>query len=178
MTPTLIGYFPKRRTRRPEWLSASQVEEVASVSPCFAKPPDGWIEQWRHNDLWVYDSPELAWSVVPAQQRAEFELYAYRMFPLQIDDTTEESFDIPRLTVTPMNTAFAPLGYDIVCRTAGTSFECSPLSCNRMAEHIATNKYCLLQDFETALNTAKALEGAQCEPGPYFIVEVWSDTPQ
>ena len=177
MIPTLIDYFPKRRTKRPDWLHTTQVDELASVSTCIATGPDGWMEHWRHNELWVYDRPEIAWSVVPAENRPEFDLYAYHMFPLQIDDHDEEPFSIPQLSVEPMTTEFKRLGYDIVSRTAQTSFECSPLSCNRMAEHIPTNQYCLLDDCETALNLAKTFDGEGCEPGPYFITEVWRHTP-
>ena len=99
------------------------------------------------------------------------------MFPIEIDDTTEEPFEIPQLSVTPMSGAFTRLGYDVVSRSIGTSFECSPLSCNHMADHIPTNKYCLVEDFQSAVDAAKTFEREQCEPGPYFIIEVWRCTP-
>jgi hypothetical protein len=177
VTPTLIGYFPKRRTKRPEWLNAPRVDELSSVSTCFATAPSGWIEHWRHNELWVYDTPDIALSVVPADARSEFDLYAYRMFPLQIADTQDEPFPIPALAVEPMASGFQRLGYDIVTRAAQTSFECSPLSCNHMAEHTPTNRYCLLDDAETAFQLARTFEGDGCEPGPYHIIEVWRQTP-
>ena len=63
VNPILIGYFPKRTVKPPAWLEAAGVTEVCSVSTCVSDGPEGWIDQWRHNDMWVYDTPESAWSV-------------------------------------------------------------------------------------------------------------------
>jgi hypothetical protein len=38
-------------------------------------------------------------------------------------------------------------GYDIVNFYVGTSAECSPLSCNSLAEEVETNQHCLLSSF-------------------------------
>src|SRR5579872_1888878 len=62
MTPVLIGYFPKRTLKRPAWLPCPQDDEICSVSGCISEEPDGWIEHWRHNECWCFDSQELAWS--------------------------------------------------------------------------------------------------------------------
>ena len=135
---TLIGYFPKRTMKRPDWLKASGVEEVCSVSTCVSNAPDGWIDQWRHNEMWAFDTPELALSVVPEAARGEFELYAYQMFPVQFDEGQQHPFEIPPLRVAPLLPSFVRLGFDVVSRSCGSSFECSPLSCNHMAEHVAS----------------------------------------
>ncbi|MGI0029280.1 MAG: hypothetical protein ACREAQ_06165 [Nitrososphaera sp.] len=121
----------------------------------------------------MYDSPELAWSVVSEDIRHGFELYAYRMLPVKFDEGQQEPFEIPPLRVEPLDSSFECLGFDIVSRSAGSSFECSPLSCNHMAEQCAVNRYCLVEDHETALRLASGFEAAGCEPGPYYVVEVW-----
>lgn len=175
MKPTFIGYFPKRTIKRPDWLKAVGVEEVCSVSTCISNAPDGWIDQWRHNEMWVYDTTELAWSVVSDSSRQEFELYAYRLFPVKFAEGQQQTFQIPELHVEPMASSFERLGYDVVSRTCGTTFECSPLSCNNMAEHIAVTRHSLVSDADTAFQLARDFEAGGCEPGPYFVVEVWRE---
>ena len=51
-------------------------------------------------------------------------------------------------------------------------FGCSPLSCNGMAESVAVNDFCLVDDIKTALAAARRFGIQQPEPGPYVIVEV------
>jgi hypothetical protein len=63
----------------------------------------------------------------------------------------------------------------VVSRSCGSSFECSPLSCNGAAERVEVNEYCLVDDpaeaFRLAALFSRLEEGY--EPGPYFVVEVW-----
>jgi hypothetical protein len=125
--------------------------------------------------MWVYDTPELAWSVVPEAARREFDLYAYEMFPVVFDDGQQQAFQIPAIHVQPLPSSFEPLGYDVVSRTCGTSFECSPLSCNHMAEHVAVTRQCLVADADIAFRLAREFEAGGCEPGPYYVVEVWRE---
>ena len=158
--------------KRPDWLKAAGVNEVCSVSTCVSGAPDGWIDQWRHNEMWAYDTPELAWSVVPEAARSEFDLYAYLMFPVQFDEG-QQPFEIPPLTVAPLPSSFERLGIDVVSRSCGSSFECSPLSCNHMAEHVAVSRYCLVDEPDVAFGLAADFEAGGCEPGPYYVVEVW-----
>jgi hypothetical protein len=173
MTPTLIGYFPKRTLQRPDWLNAAGVNEICSASNCISQGPEGWIERWQHNEMWVYDTVELAWGVVPDAIRGEFDLYAYKMFPVQFAEGQQRPFEFPPLQVAPLPPSFERLGFDIVSRSYGNAFECSPLSCNHMAEHIAVTHQCLVADKDLACQLAAEFEAGGCEPGPYFVVEVW-----
>jgi len=177
MTPTLIGYFPKRTVRRPEWLKAAGVEEVCSVSTCISEAPKGWIDEWRHNEMFLYDNPDLAWSVVPEPAQSEFDLYAYKLFSVMFEDGQRKPFDIPALHAVPLCDSFVCLGFDAVSRSAGAAFECSPLSCNYMAEEVAVNRHCLMDDQAIAFQKAAEFEARGCEPGPYFVVEVWRERP-
>ena len=65
-------------------------------------------------------------------------------------------------------------GFDVVTFYAKNAPECSPLSCNRMAEEIRTNRHCLLESFGQAYDRLN--EGAfnNAEPGPYRIFTVYS----
>jgi hypothetical protein len=173
-TPALIGYFPKRTVRRPDWLRAAGVEEVCSVSTCVSRGPGDWIQRWRHNALWVYDSPALAWSIVPEGSRHELDLYAYRMYPVEWVAGTPRPLAMPALPdLEPLDASFERLGHDVVSRSAGTSFECSPLSCNSLAREHAVNRHCLIEDAAGALRLAGEIERRGGEPGPYCVVEVW-----
>jgi hypothetical protein len=65
-------------------------------------------------------------------------------------------------------------GFDVVTVYVRTSPECSPLSCNRLAEDFRTNEHCLISWFKEAedgLNHGELLKG---EPGPYRILSVHS----
>jgi hypothetical protein len=177
VNPILIGYFPKRTAPRPEWLHAAGVEEVCSVSTCMSDAPVDWVDQWQHNDMWVYDSPALAFSVVPEAEWDEFDLYAYKLFPATFAGGEPAPVDLPALQIEPLSPSFERLGLDVVSRSAGSTFECSPLSCNHKAERIAVNRHCLIEDPATAFRLAAEFTAGGCEPGPYDVVEVWRRRP-
>jgi hypothetical protein len=69
-----------------------------------------------------------------------------------------------------------PVGYDVVNNSVGTrvQFECSPLSCNSVANEYAVNKHCLVDDFEVAMQLGRLFSGeaVSVEPGRYYVVEV------
>jgi hypothetical protein len=74
----------------------------------------------------------------------------------------------------PIPATFESLGYDSVNRSMARvlGFECSPLSCNRMATEMATNEYCLFASLDTALAGAARFSIEQPEPGDYYMLEV------
>jgi len=171
-----IGYFPKRIVPRPDWLKVSSVFDICSVSECMSSGPEDWINHWRHNDLWVYDTEEIAWSIVRDQSKTGvYAIPAYRMVPLLFDSGKAEVLDIPPLSVQELSADFQFLGFDVVSRSQGANFECSPLSCNGVAETEPVNAHCLVDDEETALRLALTFSSGAigCEPGPYRVLEVW-----
>lgn len=170
----LFGYFPKIVIREPDWLKeAPVVEEICSVSNCISKAPPDWIDRWKHNKMWMYDSPELAWSVVPEQDRGRYTLFAYRILPHLFNESGETELVLPDLSVVPIPDEFSRIGYDAVSRSCGTNFECSPLSCNHMAPEYPVNKHCLVDNLDTAVTMARTFARGNCEPGPYCVIEVW-----
>lgn len=172
MSPTLIGYFPKRTAKRPEWVTAD-VEEVCSASECISSGPDGWIDHWKHNDLFLFDSPEVAEAVLPPERRAEFEMYAFRLFPIRFHHGERQPTAIPELAVIPPPHDFERLGLDVVSKSCDSTFEHSPLSCNNLASEHRVNRHCLVDDAGYAFELAAAFAQTQPEPGPFFVVEVW-----
>jgi len=179
--PTLIGYFAKPTMKRTEWLNAPKVEEICCFAECQINPLFDWISEWRHNELWVFDSAELAWSVVPEQLRSDCQLFAYRMFPVRYRLGSSEEYQLPPVSPISLDSSFELLGFDLVPRSYDNAFECSPLWCNRLAEKVTANRFCLLDTAEQAFALAPTLEvpgqPLRGEPGPYHIVEVWRQRP-
>jgi len=52
--------------------------------------------------------------------------------------------------------------------------ECSPLSCNSLAESIRTNSHCLFDTFEEARTAVNSGQFNKCEPGALRILAVFS----
>ena len=176
-SPRLIGYFARSTTPRKDWPHTEVVEEICNVSTHMSACDWDWINEWRHNGMWMFDSPDLALEVVPVERRTGCDLYAYRLFPVRFVESRREPFAIPDVAPVPLDATFERLGYDLVSRSQDNCFECSPLSCNDLASEVPVNRYCLLDDAEAASALAETLEVAgqpmRREPGPYFVVEVW-----
>ena len=51
-------------------------------------------------------------------------------------------------------------------------FECSPLSCNGLADEREVNRHCLFDEGESALRFAFECVDLGSEPGPYYLVRV------
>jgi hypothetical protein len=121
----------------------------------------------------VYSTIAAAWDVVPRADRPQYEMQAYRMLPVAWDEGAERALTIPTLNLEPLPRDFQSAGFDVVSVEAGVAgFGCSPLSCNSMAQEIATNPDCLLDNFDVATKTANAFSRGDVEPGPYHVVEV------
>jgi hypothetical protein len=54
----------------------------------------------------------------------------------------------------------------------GGAYGCSPLSCNGLACIHPVNRYCLLDDIDTAVEVGRAFGREEPEPAPFVIIEV------
>ena len=174
MEPKLLGYFPKRLTSVPEGYDLPGVQEIASVSECIASGPEGWVDLWRHNDAFLYNSPEQAWAVVPVDDVARYGMYAYKIASRVYGQDHAQPIEI-QVKPIDLPQSFSRLGYDVVNRDYSVTFECSPLSCNAMARQVLVNEFCLFEDHASAVQFAKRCAVEQPEPGSYLVVEVWRD---
>ncbi|MBI1299470.1 hypothetical protein GC175_31465 [bacterium] len=172
MDAILVGYFPKRTLVRPPWVHADQVEEIASVSGCISAGPPGWIDCRRHNDYWFFNSMEEACTVL-GDDRVYFDMYAYKLYPIVAHQGVVHPIQVNLPPAVPIDGDFHLLGYDAVSRSLGSSFECSPLSCNDAARDHAVNRYCLFESYTTALAGAVEFSAGRYEPGPYYVFEVY-----
>ena len=168
------GYFLKYTTVPTGWNFNGAVRAICSVSECIASGPRGWIDQWLHNELGFFDTVERA-EAAAAKAESGLRLFAYRIHPERFANGSSEQFPTPELSVAPEPSGFQSLGFDVVSKSISNGFECSPLSCNGMAEEVAVNGYCLLESFEQAVSFAIRCSVEQPEPGDYYILEVRSD---
>lgn len=169
------GFFPKRVEPKPEYLHAPGVREICSVSNCISAGPEDWIHLWRHNDFGWFNLIADAVQVVPTGHESEYRLFAYRLYPRIFTKDGPVPLPVPEdVNTEPIGAAFSTLGYDSASKSMESvlGLECSPLSCNSMAEEISANEYCLFATLEEAIAAAARFAAEQPEPGDYYVIEV------
>jgi len=171
MELVLVGYFLKRTSvPKDAWVPASVVE-ICSVSDCLNRSPEGWIDLWLHNDLGLYNTCDDARGIV-VDQAEEYSLFAFRLLPARFVKGNREPLTIPALSVEPLRKGFVSLGFDVVSKSNSHFFECSPLSCNGLAQEVPVNRFCLVDTLAEAQSLADRCSREEPEPGPYYVLEV------
>lgn len=173
-----IGYMYKTVSPKPAWLETDQVIDIFSVSSCISKDFASWINYWKHNGYWFFDDPAIIESLAQEYSISleGMTLFFYKAFEKQWDDNLQEwvAFEPEKSFQTnvrvPVDSKIE--GYDIVSFYSQTSAECSPLSCNHMAEEISVNPHCLLPSLAEAKQLIESGTLKDCEPGPYRVFEV------
>jgi len=171
----LAGYFARRVESKPDALVAPGVREICSVSECISSGADDWIASWRHNSLGWFNTVSDAVSVVPAEERHEYRMFAYRILPEVFRGRERAALTLPDdVRPEPLPDGFGSLGFDSASRFAVASLclECSPLSCNYMASEMPVNEHCLFPTLDDAIAGAMRFAIEQPEPGDYYVVEV------
>ncbi|MBS0240978.1 MAG: hypothetical protein JSS20_02290 [Proteobacteria bacterium] len=179
------GYLFKRVEARPDWLGVpGRPQRIFSmcghISPDFAD----YVDFWRHNGFWLFDSPDIIEAVAAdhgieltgltcfyyEEHEQQFDTEADRWLPV----VPEKSF----LTSVERPSAATLEGFDIVTFSGGTAPECSPLSCNSIAEEVAVNDRCLFDTFDEARRALESGLFRNAEPGPCRIVAVHTVGPR
>ena len=174
-----VGYMAKRVAEKPEWLKTDQVDDIYSVSSCTSEDFDDYINYWKHNGYWLFNSPEII-KTLAEENNIElsdttmfyyeaYELQSYEDEPVWEEYHPEESFETN--VVIPLEKKL--VGYDIVSFTNGNAPECSYLSCNHMAEELKVNRHCLVESLEEAKKHINEKAFVGCEPGPCRIFAVY-----
>src|ERR1041384_1906018 len=150
------GYMAKHIVAHPAWLKAEKVVDIYSVSNCVSKNFADYINYWKHNGYWLFDSPETIQEI--AEERSldltKTSLFYYEVHEFEYDESKkswhpfspEQSFKTQ--IVEPDEKCFKV--FDVVTFNSHTSPECSPLSCNALSSEVETNEHCLLRVFEEA----------------------------
>ncbi|TRW89118.1 hypothetical protein FK535_02330 [Mycolicibacterium sp. 018/SC-01/001] len=173
-----VGFLARAVAPRPDFLARAPITDVCSVSEHLSPGPPDRFDRLVHNTAGAYDTEALAWSVVPEAERSAYTLFAYRAMCVRFDGGDSEPWspadEWPGLSAVADLSTYVSIGYDIVNTSIGMWFDCSPLSCNSIAEEHPVNAHCLIDDLEVATGLARvfANDGAHVEPGPYHVVEV------
>ena len=170
------GYMAKRVYQKPDYLKTAQVQDIYSVSACISGYFANYISLWKHNGYWLFDSPEIILAL--AQENlidlAATTLFYYEVYELEFDGKNWNAY-APNFAVNVIPPPSKKLeGFDVVTFFAKSSPECSPLSCNSMADEVPTNAHCLLASFEEAEELLNKGVFHNSEPGPYRIFSVYS----
>ena len=173
-----VGYLAKRVVPKPACFKATQIEDIYSVSSCVNDDFADYTRYWKHNNYWLFDSArtirELAAEhALPLDGTS---LFYYEAYELEFDSRSWRSFaaepGLPTCIVEPAQKKLE--GFDVVTFWARNAPECSPLSCNHLADEIPTNSHCLFATFDDAQAALNAGLFENCEPGPYRIFAVYS----
>jgi hypothetical protein len=169
----------KRVSLTPEWLKASGVSDIYSVSSCVSDDFGDYIQFWKHNEYGFFNSPADILGVAAAAgiELAGTSLFYYDVHPEEFDGETWVGFE--RGEAAAAIQIIAPKkshleGFDVVTFSCGANPECSPLSCNSMATELPTNSHCLFATFHEAWESVNRGVFNDSEPGPYRILAVYS----
>lgn len=174
------GYMLKKVERNPGWLKNSNVKDIYSLSSCISSDFADYIEFWEHNGYWLFNSPEIIYSLVEQHdiditntQLFYYEVYEYQSYE---DEPIWESFSPCPSFLTAVKVPKSKIleGFDVVSVTNENLAECSYLSCNHLAEELKVNQHCLFDSFDEAKEAIENVAFKGCEPGPCRIYAVYS----
>src|SRR3989339_508358 len=160
LTAKFIGFFPKKNDYN-NFLSNEGITEICSVSECIRNGPDGWINQWKHNDLGFYNSEDIVQSLIK-KKTEEYTFFAYKLFLFcykngELKSESKMILRANKLSIAEELTNYSLVGFDVVSCSESDFFECSALSCNGAFEKYKVNEYCLLQDLGSAINAQEEI---------------------
>jgi hypothetical protein len=174
------GYLSKKVVINPDWLNSAGITDICSLSSCVSKNFADYINFWKHNGHWLFDSP----AVIDAIAReygidiSGTTLFYYEVYELEFDEHSKVwTTYAPELSF--VTDVLAPpeknlMGFDVVTFYARTSPECSPLSCNYLAHGISVNEHCLFRTLDEAKNALESGFFENSERGPFRIFGVYS----
>jgi hypothetical protein len=173
-----VGYMAKHVKAKLDWLRAPQVVDICSVSGCISEDFADYINYWKHNGYWLFDSPEVIKNTAEENsiQLEGTSLFYYEAHETEFDGEKWRPY-IPE-PATPTN-VIPPSrkqleGFDVVTFSCGNAPEHSPLSCNGLANELGANAHCLFPSFDEAETLLNNGAFHKCEPGPYRIFSVYS----
>jgi hypothetical protein len=174
------GYMLKKVVSRPAWLNAADVVDIYSLSGCFSACFADYIDHWRHNGYWLFNRPSDMDEILDKLgiDPSGLTLFYYEAYEQQFDEheKTWSVFepDAAFETQVEKSERLRLAGYDVTTFSAGTSPECSPLSCNSVAGEVKTNEHCLLATLDDAKAALEAGLFNNSEPGPFRIFAVYT----
>ena len=163
------------------WVSAAaNVVDIYSVSNCASHDFTDYIQFWKHNGYWLFDTPDIIRQLARDNgiDLSSAKFFYYEVYPHQYDEKSKTWSPFSPETSFSTNVCCPEKsnleGYDVVSFYVQTSPECSPLSCNNAAKNILVNTHCLLRTFEEAKSLLESGSFDETEPGPFRIFAVYS----
>lgn len=176
-----LGYMLKKVESPPPagWSKSSTVTAIHSVSNCLSSNFADYIPLWKHNGWWLFDTPEAVRESAANLGIAPdtLTLFYYEAFDQEYDDEDGcwHAFgpepSLATKVLPPVSSSLS--GFDVVTFSEGSSPECSPLSCNGLADELPVNGFCLFDNFEDAHAALARDDFKNSEPGPYRIIAVY-----
>lgn len=174
------GYLYKFVVDAPDQVGAAARADVYSVSGCVSQCFADYIPYWRHNGYWLFDRPEII-ERLAAEHAIDLSgqtLFYYEVLEEQYCEDTRDwrplAGDLPFPVDVESPAAKHLEGFDVVTFSSGTSPECSPLTCNRLAARVAVNPHCLFDTLESARTALESRIFDDSEPGPFRIFAVYT----
>jgi hypothetical protein len=175
-----IGYLYKRVVARPSWITAPNVSDIYSLSGCVSHNFADYINYWKHNGFWLFDSPCIIKNLASEHgiSLEGMKLFYYEAHEQEFDDeiqkwvTYEPEASFGTHVIEPASKMLE--GFDVTSFSVRTAPECSPLSCNSCADALSTNAHCLFPTFEEATYAIESGAFEDAEPGPYRVIAVYS----
>ena len=181
MDKTMIpaGYMYKNIVAKPDWIKSPVVKEIYSVSNCISHNFADFMQFWKNNGFWFYNSQDIILEIAKDNQinLTKSTAIYYEVFSQQFNEDSKswESYKPETDFVTNISipTTKLLLGYDVVTFSVQTCPECSPLSCNMLADELTVNNYCLFDNFNTAKTSIENGSFTNSEAGPFRIFAVY-----
>lgn len=174
MNKKFIGYLLKTNN----YSFLSEFENLGSVSNCIRNEPNKKEDIWNYNDCGFFDTIEKAKLNTPEKQ---YTLFAYFIYNFSFSDGEKIHSSKLLKKVGKIKTGsfdkskFVFIGFDIVGNDLTDGIECSPLSCNYAFRDFKTNRFCLIDHYDDAVEICRTFSKGEYEPGDYYIFEVWRE---
>ena len=171
------GYMYKRvAASPPDWGLA---RAIYSVSACISENfTVDYINFWKHNGYWLFDTPAII-EELAGQHAIDLSgttRFYYEVYEREFDAATRQWVSFAPDAAFPTNVSVPQeihlRGFDVVTFSVRTAPECSPLSCNLLAETMPVNQHCLFDTIDEAKGALESGLFDKGEPGPYRIFVV------
>lgn len=173
-----LGYTAKHIEDNPFWLDVAGVKAIYSVSNCLSEDFADYIQYFKHNDYFFFDSPEAIKNLAKEHEIKldETTFFYFEMYEKEyFEETLWTNINQVQTNVEkPKDKSFH--GFDVVTYSMGDAPECSPLSCNSLAKETQVNEYCLFDTFKEAAQHLEKGFFKDSEPSPYRVLSVYTIT--
>ena len=176
-----MGYLYKRVADSSDCCpNADGVKDIYSVAGCISEDFADYIGLNRNNNYWIFNSlkdmEQLAAELDSSLEGCT--PFFYKMYPVQWNndrkawEAFESEFGFNTDIEEPEKCVLE--GFDVVSYSGKTSPECSPLSCNDIAEAVDVNEHCLFSTLAAAKEAIESGVFEHAESPPWRIVAVYS----